>query len=270
MLCVEKYNGINQCWTAWSQVSVSQLHGNQSRRTKQLGETIATFWALPYDIIIGYLLFRFRFKVPFKPDGDSLTSSYLSGCRMPNRQFSGHCQTCSTHATIKSLDNQMKAYHCFLVPPAGYECGGLSFCLCAHNKLQKMTTMKRCVPLIPGCGVRCDFEATRVANKFIQNADDLFKLRPVVPLFLPAVQHQLVEGSGAVHGWGEAVTLIYSLYYLHVGGKRFEKCQIEYVQHQEDILSAHLELHLFFPFRIYCKCLITHFKILIYIQDLLR
>lgn len=74
--------------------------------------------------------------------------------------------------------------------------------------------------LIPGCGVGRDFEATRVADEFIQDADDLFKLRPVVPLFLPAVQHQLVEGGRAVHGRGEAVSFIYSLYYLYVGRKR--------------------------------------------------
>lgn len=86
----------------------------------------------------------------------------------------------------------------------------------------KMKTNKRCnIPLIlPGCGVGRDFEATRVADKFIKDADDLFKLRPVVPLFLPAVQHQLVEGSRTVHGWGEAVSLIYSLYYLDVRRKR--------------------------------------------------
>lgn len=74
--------------------------------------------------------------------------------------------------------------------------------------------------LIPGCRVSCDFEASRVADEFIQDADDLFKLRPVVSLFLPAVQHQLVEGSRTVHGWGETITLIYSLYYLDVEEKR--------------------------------------------------
>lgn len=70
---------------------------------------------------------------------------------------------------------------------------------------------------IPGRCVGCDFEATRVADEFVQDADDLFELGPVVSLFLPAVQHQLVEGSRAVHRWREAVALIYSLYYLHEG-----------------------------------------------------
>jgi len=71
--------------------------------------------------------------------------------------------------------------------------------------------------LIPRCGVGGNFEAARVADEFIQDADDLFKLRTIVPLFLPAVQHQLVERSRAVHGWRQAVTLIHSFYYLCSG-----------------------------------------------------
>lgn len=54
--------------------------------------------------------------------------------------------------------------------------------------------------LIPGCSVCCYFEAARIADEFIKDADDLFKLWPIVSLFLPAVQHQLVEHSRAVHG----------------------------------------------------------------------
>lgn len=72
---------------------------------------------------------------------------------------------------------------------------------------------------IPGRGVGCDFEAAGVADEFIQDADDLLELGPVVPLFLPAVQHQLVEGGGAVHGRREAVTFIHRLDDLD-GGKR--------------------------------------------------
>lgn len=95
------------------------------------------------------------------------------------------------------------------------------FCMQTTNTTNKKTNTKGWnILLIPGCRVGRDFEATRVANEFIQDADDLFELRPVVPLFLPAVQHQLVEGSRAVHGWGEAITLIYSLYYLDVGRRR--------------------------------------------------
>lgn len=73
---------------------------------------------------------------------------------------------------------------------------------------------------IPGRRVGCDFEAAGVADEFIQDADDLLELGPVVPLFLPAVQHQLVEGGRAVHGRGEAVTFIHRLYDLDTGKNR--------------------------------------------------
>lgn len=68
--------------------------------------------------------------------------------------------------------------------------------------------------LLPGRRVGCDFEAAGVADEFVQDADDLLELGPVVPLFLPAVQHQLVEGSGAVHGRRETITFIHRLYDL--------------------------------------------------------
>lgn len=104
----------------------------------------------------------------------------------------------------------MKADHlCLPASPAG-----------TFSSYKFFLFIKTCsVLLIPGRGVGCDFEATRVTDEFIQDADDLFELGPVVPLFLPAVQHQLVEGGRAVHGRGQAVTLIHSLYYLDVGGK---------------------------------------------------
>lgn len=69
--------------------------------------------------------------------------------------------------------------------------------------------------LVPGCSVGCDFETTRVTDEFIQDADNLFKFRPVVSLLLPTVQHQLVESGRAVHGRGKAIALINSFYYLH-------------------------------------------------------
>lgn len=40
---------------------------------------------------------------------------------------------------------------------------------------------------VPGCGVGCDFQTTGVADEFIQDANNLFKLRPVVSLLLPTV-----------------------------------------------------------------------------------
>lgn len=68
--------------------------------------------------------------------------------------------------------------------------------------------------LVPRCSVGCDFETARVTDEFIQDADNLFKFRPVVSLLLPTVQHQLVESGRAVHGRGEAIAFINSFYYL--------------------------------------------------------
>lgn len=75
--------------------------------------------------------------------------------------------------------------------------------------------------LVPGCSVGCDFETTRVTNEFIQDADNLFKFRPVVSLLLPTVQHQLVESSRAVHWWWKAIAFINSFYYLDGRNKPF-------------------------------------------------
>ena len=72
--------------------------------------------------------------------------------------------------------------------------------------------------MVPGCGVGRDLEAAGVADELIQDADDLLKLGPVAPLLLPAVQHQLVERSGAVHGRGQPVALIHCLDHLGAGG----------------------------------------------------
>lgn len=99
--------------------------------------------------------------------------------------------------------------------------------------------------LVPGCGVGCDFETTRVTDEFIQDADNLFKFGPVVSLLLPTVQHQLVESGRAVHGRWEAIALINSFYYLdasnkHLGqddGSLVGKKEMQYTTH---ILIGHL------------------------------
>lgn len=59
-----------------------------------------------------------------------------------------------------------------------------------------------------------DLQTSRVPDQLVQDADDLLKLGPVVPVFLPAVQHQLVQCSWAVHGRRQAVALIHSFNYL--------------------------------------------------------
>lgn len=42
---------------------------------------------------------------------------------------------------------------------------------------------------LPGGGAGCDLQTAWVTYKFVQNADNLLKLGPVVSVFLPAVQH---------------------------------------------------------------------------------
>lgn len=54
-----------------------------------------------------------------------------------------------------------------------------------------------------------------VPDELVQHVDDLSELGPVRPLPLPAVQHELVERHGAVHGRGQAVALIDSLDHLN-------------------------------------------------------
>lgn len=67
---------------------------------------------------------------------------------------------------------------------------------------------------LPGKLSPCPFQAVGVADQFIQHVDDLAKLWPFGSFLLPAVQHQLVQGNGAVHGWRQPVTFLDSLYHL--------------------------------------------------------
>lgn len=66
----------------------------------------------------------------------------------------------------------------------------------------------------PCCCTGDDLQAAWIPDELVQNADNLFKLGSVVPVFLPAVQHQLIQGSWAVHGRREAVALIHCFNYL--------------------------------------------------------
>lgn len=52
------------------------------------------------------------------------------------------------------------------------------------------------------------FEACRVADHFIKGVNYLGEARAGVAILLPAVQHQLVQGSGTVHGRWEPVILL--------------------------------------------------------------
>lgn len=62
--------------------------------------------------------------------------------------------------------------------------------------------------------VGAGLERCRVAYHFVQHADNIGEPGPCVPVFLPAVQHQLVQVGGAVRGWGQPVVLLYSIDYL--------------------------------------------------------
>lgn len=55
------------------------------------------------------------------------------------------------------------------------------------NRANAMRKQRESLSLVPGCSVGCDFETTRVTDEFIQDADNLFKFRPVVSLLLPTV-----------------------------------------------------------------------------------
>ncbi len=59
------------------------------------------------------------------------------------------------------------------------------------------------------------FKAGGVADEFVESIDDIREARPSVPIFLPAVEHQLVESSGTVHGGRQPVILLYSIDHLH-------------------------------------------------------
>lgn len=50
-----------------------------------------------------------------------------------------------------------------------------------------------------------------VADHLVQVVDNLAELGPVVAVLLPAVQHELVQRAGTVHGRRQPVVLLYSV-----------------------------------------------------------
>lgn len=70
---------------------------------------------------------------------------------------------------------------------------------------------------IPRREGRHGFEAVGVADHLVQRVDDLAELGPVVSVLLPAVQHELVQGAWAVHGWWQPIVLLYGVDYLGTG-----------------------------------------------------
>lgn len=58
------------------------------------------------------------------------------------------------------------------------------------------------------------FERCRIAYHFVQHADNIRELWPGISVFLPAVQHQLVQHDWAVHRRREPEVLLYGIYHL--------------------------------------------------------
>lgn len=59
---------------------------------------------------------------------------------------------------------------------------------------------------------RCHgLEAVGVADHLVQSADNLAEFWPVVAVFLPAVQHQLMQGTRTVHRGWQPVVLLYGI-----------------------------------------------------------
>lgn len=59
-----------------------------------------------------------------------------------------------------------------------------------------------------------NFETGRVPDHLVKGADHLGEAGPCIPVLLPTVQHELVQGSGAVWGRGQPVVLFNGIDHL--------------------------------------------------------
>lgn len=75
-----------------------------------------------------------------------------------------------------------------------------------------------------------DFEAGRVPDHLVQGANHLREAGPGIPVFLPTVQHELVEGRGTVWGRGQPVVLFNGIDHLERGEAALGKA----VQEKQD------------------------------------
>lgn len=77
--------------------------------------------------------------------------------------------------------------------------------------LAMITTTSRCYPasLDSHSGDGChSLETSWVPDHLVQGVDDLGKAGPAIAVLLPTVQHELVQGSWAVHRRGQSVVLL--------------------------------------------------------------
>lgn len=65
-----------------------------------------------------------------------------------------------------------------------------------------------------------DFEASGIPDHLVQSADHLGKAGPGIPVLLPTIQHELVEGGGAVWRRRQPVVLFNGIDHLQRQGGR--------------------------------------------------
>lgn len=97
--------------------------------------------------------------------------------------------------------------------------------ICAEDACVNTAYINRWCTVCPDFYSHCrdvsySFEAGGVTDHLVQSADDVAEARSNVAVFLPTVQHQLVQGTGAVHGGWQTVVLLDGV--NHLGDKRRE------------------------------------------------
>lgn len=80
--------------------------------------------------------------------------------------------------------------------------------------MYKTTLNKEFFFLSPGTRSHWCFQGVGVTDHLIEDSDYLVKFGTLCAVFLPAVQHQLMQPWWTVHGGGKTVTLLNSLYDL--------------------------------------------------------
>lgn len=81
--------------------------------------------------------------------------------------------------------------------------GGEARFLGWHNVGKRVHPLGSSPAVLPGH----DFEAGRVPDHLVEGANHLGEAGPRIPVFLPTVQHELMQGGGAVWGRGQPVVL---------------------------------------------------------------